>query len=370
MRILIATGIYPPQIGGPATYSKLIYSELPKKEIDVDVASFGDYISKPKFISHLLYFFELIKKAQNVDVVYAQDPVSVGLPALLASQICRKKLVLKIVGDYSWEQGVQRFGVVDSLDTFSKNYQKYSWKVKVMKKIEKYVADGAHTIVTPSNYLKSIIVNWGVDSSKINVIYNGFNPSEIKSPKSTLRNKHNIHGTTLISVGRLVPWKGFGTLIDIMPRLLNELPDINLIIVGDGPELENLKSKIKDLKLEDKITLLGKLEQSKLFEYIKASDVFILNTSYEGFSHQILETMALGTPIITTDVGGNPEAIKHLETGILTPFDDKERLIQGVIDVIRNPASREHMVTQAKKKVREFTDEKMLETISHLLKNI
>jgi glycosyltransferase involved in cell wall biosynthesis len=370
MKILIATGIYPPQIGGPATYSKLLYDELPKRGIDVSVLSFGDFIDKPKLIRHVLYFFELLKKGKDADIIYAQDPVSVGLPALLASQILRKKFVLKIVGDYAWEQGVQRFNVADNLDVFSKNHDRYSRSVKMLKQIEKYVASGAGTIVTPSEYLKTIITNWGIDSSKIKVIYNGFNPSEVRSAKSVLRNKHSLHGTVIISVGRIVPWKGFGSIIEIMPLILKELPDAKLLIVGEGPDLENLKIKSENLQLNDRVTFTGKLDQSKLFEYIKASDVFVLNTSYEGFSHQIIETMALGTPIITTDVGGNPEAIKDRNTGLLVPFDDKERFLQGIVDIIRDSTLREKMVSEAKKKVKEFTDEKMLEKIAELLKNL
>jgi hypothetical protein len=71
MRILVATGIFPPQIGGPATYSKLLYDELPKRGIDVEIASFGDYIDKPKLVRHFLYFLELLRKAPDADLVYA-----------------------------------------------------------------------------------------------------------------------------------------------------------------------------------------------------------------------------------------------------------------------------------------------------------
>lgn len=369
MKVLIATGIYPPQIGGPATYSKLLYDELPKRGIEIEVASFGDYINKPKLIRHMLYFFELLKKAQTADIIYAQDPVSVGLPALFASQIRQKKFVLKIVGDWAWEQGVQRFKVSDTLDDFSKSYQKHPWQVKMFKKIEKYVADGAHTIVTPSRYLKTIITNWGVKPDKIYVIYNGFNPSDIKSTKPALRKKLSLYGMTLISIGRLVPWKGFGTLIDILPRIKKDIPDIHLVIVGDGPLEAELKARVAP-EAKENVTFVGRLSQAVLFEYIKAADIFVLNTSYEGFSHQILETMALGTPIITTDVGGNPEAIQHRQTGILTPYDDKDALIRGVLDIIRDATLREHMARDAKKKVREFTDEKMLENITELLKKI
>lgn len=370
MRILLATGIYPPQIGGPATYSKLIYDELPKRGIDVDIASFGDFILKPKIIRHFLYFLELIKKGQDVDFIYAQDPVSVGLPALIASQILKKKFILKIVGDYAWEQGVQRFGVKDNLDDFSKSYQKHSVQVKTLKKVEKYVADGADLIITPSNYLKTVISNWGVDSKKIKVVYNGFRFDEIKTTKVSLRKKYNLHGTILISIGRLVPWKGFSGLVDMMVNLKKEIPDSILLIAGDGPDMEGLKSQVTGHNLQDSVIFLGRLDQKILFEYIKASDLFVLNTHYEGFSHQILETMALGTPIITTDVGGNPEAIKNNETGVLVAYNDVEALKTKAIDLIRNPNVTGSMVRKAKEKVKSFTDEKMLEELSSILINL
>ena len=116
MKILLATGIFPPQIGGPATYSKLLYDELPKRGIDVEIATFGDYLDKPKIIRHFLYFLELLRKAPDVDLIYALDPVSVGLPALFAAQVRKKKFVLRIAGDYAWEQGSQRWNVSDTLD--------------------------------------------------------------------------------------------------------------------------------------------------------------------------------------------------------------------------------------------------------------
>src|SRR3989338_9957691 len=93
--ILICTGIYPPDIGGPATYSKLLFDELPKRGVGVDVLSFGQVRHLPKIIRHIIYFFKALKIGKRADIIFAQDPVSVGLPAMLAAKILRKKIYIE-----------------------------------------------------------------------------------------------------------------------------------------------------------------------------------------------------------------------------------------------------------------------------------
>jgi len=370
MKILIATGIYPPAIGGPATYSKLLHDELPPRGFDVSVCNFGDVLGYPKIIRHIAYFFKIINAARCVDVIYAQDPVSVGFPAFLAAQARNKKFVLKIVGDYAWEQGVQRFGVTETLDDFSKVSEKYSLAVRVMKKIQKYVADGADAVVTPSEYLKKIISNWGVEKGKINVIYNGFDMAIPKSSKSAIRHKLGLTGTIIVSAGRLVPWKGFSALIEAFSEVKRVIPDAALFIAGEGPLRHELEEKVRELGLFESITFLGKTPQEKLFEYVRAADIFVLNTGYEGFSHQLLETMALGTPIITTPVGGNVELIEDGKTGIFAPYDDKAKISEKIISLVRDPAFAENISHAAKDRVKDFSDERMLQNLAEFFKKI
>src|SRR3990167_7909869 len=105
MRIVIATPLYPPEIGGPATYAKLLFEGLPEKGIEVELVKFSDVRHLPKIIRHIAYFLRVLKAARNANVVLALDPVSVGLPAMKAAQKARKPFVVKIVGDYAWEQG-------------------------------------------------------------------------------------------------------------------------------------------------------------------------------------------------------------------------------------------------------------------------
>src|SRR3989344_6965870 len=100
-KVLIATPLYPPEIGGPATYASVLEKELPKRGIEVEVLAFREVRSLPKIVRHGAYFLRCIAKGRDCDIIFAQDPVSVGLPALLASKFMRKRFIVKIVGDYA-----------------------------------------------------------------------------------------------------------------------------------------------------------------------------------------------------------------------------------------------------------------------------
>jgi len=363
MKILITTGIYPPDIGGPATYSKLLFDELPKRGIEVEVLSFGEVRHLPKIIRHLVYFFKVIKRAKGVNIIYAQDPVSVGLPTMLANKFLRKRFFIRIAGDYAWEQGVQRFGVKDSLDTFSlKN--NYGLFVKFFKKIQFWVAKRADQIIVPSHYFKGVIVNWGIQPEKINVIYNGIqlmsqNHLEVGPPSENEK--------VLLSVGRLVLWKGFKVLIEIMPEILKEIPELKLVIVGSGPQKEELEKTIKELNLENEVVLTGQLEKEEVLGYMQKSDVFVLNTRYEGFAHILLEASNIKIPIITTDIGGNPELIENNHEGVLVKPNDREAIKNAVIKVFQDSAFREKIVQNAYLKSKQFSIQNTLDNLDKLL---
>ncbi|QQG42844.1 MAG: glycosyltransferase family 4 protein [Candidatus Giovannonibacteria bacterium] len=356
-RVLIATGIFPPEAGGPATYSKILLDELPKKNFGARVLNFRSVRRWPKIIRHFIYGLKLMAYGRNADIIFAQDPVSVGLAAAIAAKILRKKFLLKIVGDYAWEQGVQRFGVKEVLDEFLKNKPphqkfwcggKYRWEVELLRKVQKFVANRAEKIVVPSEYLRKVVRQWGINHDNIHVVYNTFEwPTNLVKPgfrdyksdkQDYLQNpiKFKNKKRVLLSAGRLVPWKGFSALIEILPQLLNDFPNLRLIIVGSGPEKDKLKSQVINQKLEKEAILTGSVPRQELLECLSSADVFALNTAYEGFSHLILEAMALGAPIVTTKVGGNPEIIKG-ENGFLVGFNDKEALYRKIYELLTNP---------------------------------
>ncbi|MBX4200313.1 glycosyltransferase family 4 protein [Candidatus Parcubacteria bacterium] len=368
IRILIATGLFPPQVGGPATYSKLLLEKLPERGFEIKIQSFGWVLGFPKIIRHVVYFFKVFFSGITADIIYAQDPVSVGLPALIAAKILRKKFYIKIVGDYAWEQGSQRAGVTDLLDQFSTEFNKYPPLVRILKRVQFFVASHADKVIVPSKYLKMIISNWGVNPQKITVIYNAFHAPHINGTKEEYRKELGWKGTIIISAGRLVPWKGFDTLISLMHEIAEKIPDAHLYIAGDGPDKNYLESKVKETKTSKYVTLLGRVKQEELFKQIKASDLFVLNTSYEGLSHQLLEVMALETPIVTTRAGGNTETVDDQKSGILLGYNDREAIKEAIISVLSDSDLREKFVSNGKKKLEFFGEERMLGEISAFLK--
>ena len=118
MKVLIATGIYPPESGGPATYAKLLRDELPKYGIEVAVLAFREVRHFPKLVRHLAYAWKVFRMGRGMDAIYAQDTMSVGVPTRLANVFLRKKNIVRVPGDHVWEQGMQRYGITDTLDTF------------------------------------------------------------------------------------------------------------------------------------------------------------------------------------------------------------------------------------------------------------
>lgn len=339
-KILIAADILPPVAGGPATYAVNLANELSKEDLLSAVVSLTNGSEKEKIVGELLavnsdnkiikyfqYFYYLLRKSFSSDVIYAMGPVNSGLAACLVSFICRKKFVLKIVGDYAWEQGVSRFNVKDSMDDFQ-NRNNYSLLVKLLRLIERFVAKMSDIIIVPSEYLKKIVVGWGVNSEKVKVVYNAV------SFKAVYPEKKEDNERWLVSVARLMPWKGMDVLIKIMPGLLEKFPDLKLKIVGDGPERKNLEKIIKDLNLEKNVVLLGNLSREKTLSYIHVADIFVLNSGYEGLSHVILEAMSLGRYVLASDIGGNSEIVLH-GLGELFSYNNFEQIKNKVEDCLK-----------------------------------
>lgn len=353
MKVLIATPLYPPEIGGPATYSKILADELPKRAVEVEILSFSEVRPLPKIVRHIAYFLRCIGKGRDCEIIYAQDPVSVGFPAVLAAKLMRKRFILKVVGDFAWEQYQQMENVkisssadpssggkvqngnskLTNLEEFQD--ERFDWKTEVRRKVERYVARQAEKVIVPSEYLKEILIKWGVRPEKIIVIYNAFEPAGNLPPKEELRTKFGLTGKVLISAGRLVPWKGFVELIRAVRDLRTEFPDLKLFIAGDGPDMGRLVDLISDLQITDQVSLLGELSRRDLLERVKAADTFVLNTGYEGFSHILLEVALIGTPIITTDVGGNKEFLRDF-SAVKVGYNNREDLKRAIREVLKN----------------------------------
>ena len=378
-KILIATGIFPPDIGGPASYTKTLGAKLGSSATILtysSVWSFKDDKNQsfkivrvwgkwPIWIKHFIFGTKLIFMARKCDVIYALNVWSAGFPCLITSYVFRKRFVIRIVGDYAWEVGVGKGKVKLLIDDFQK-IKKTGW-VGSLHKFQSLICKKADTVIVPSEYLAGIVHGWGIPKDKIKVIYNGVDFKSSELSKEEARRKIGIFGHLILSAGRLVPWKGFRMLIKIMPRVLEINQAFRLVIVGDGPDRKVLESMVRNLGLSNKVYLVGKKTQEELAVYMAAADMFVLNTGYEGFSHQILETMSAGVPVITTAVGGNKEVIEQGENGFLVKYNDEFNLVEAIRSLWNSPELGEEFKEKSKKTLEKFSSEKMFsETIKYL----
>jgi len=349
MKIIIASGIYPPDSGGPATYSQLIAREFNDQEIKISLICYSDKYEEndkdEKFKTirilrkqntlkrYFNYFKNLLKLAKKADVIYAQGPLAAGLPAMLVAKILHKKFIVKIVGDYAWEQYQNQSSGSDLIDEFQN--KKYDWKTELRRKIQRRVVNGANKVIVPSEYLKKIVIGWRINADKINVIYNAFKGVENVIPEQ-------LEGDIIISAGRPEPWKGFNTLKEILPDLLKENSNFKLMIETKMPHKE-------------------------LMARFKGSDIFVLNTGYEGLSHLLLEAMACGLPIITTNVCGNPEVIRNEENGLLIEYNNKQQLKNAILRLWKDEVLRKKFIENGYKTLEKFKLERMINETKKIL---
>jgi len=376
-RILILTGVFLKTVGGPPTILKALNKELIKKGYEITVLTFGKKIETkeypysvkvvcdkwPPFLKGLIYLIKGLILGLKSDIIYNQDLYTPGFTGLIIKKILRKKLVTRFVGDSAWEIALNRGETTDDIMDFQIN--KYSKIIERRKKIRKNILENSDKVIVVSNFLKKLAMKIGVQEERIKVIYNSIDFLDIiGDSKVDLKKELNITDKVILTNARLTPWKGVDMLIKIMPQLIKKYEKIRFIIISEGPERKNLEKLAVDLDVEEHVFFAGRVSRELVVEYLKISDVFVLNTNYEGMSHVLLEAMKVGVPIITTKAGGNPETIKDKETGLLIDYRDKVQWIDAINKILDNPELSEKLVNNAKEDLKRFNwDNLVQETI-------
>ena len=331
MKLFIASGIFHPEAGGPATYLHELLPELVKRGHDVRVLTFSDQhhddLTYPYPVTRVLRralplrMFDYARAARPLwawaDVAYLH---TLGLPLYGDHHAPR---VGKIVGDVAWERAVRKGWIAPSEDIDTYQTKRYSGRVMADRERRAREARALEGVIVPSEYLKRMVVGWGVDAAKVQVIYNALPPetNTLEITQAEARRRLGLpDAPTVLTVGRLLPWKGVDHLIDA----LGAVPDVRLIVAGDGAMLDALKEQAADLG--ERMVFLGNVSREQMPLYMKAADYVALYSGYEGLSHTLLESLRVGTPVIASDKGGNPEVVQHGVNGLLVPYVDVEAL--------------------------------------------
>ena len=365
MKILITVGIYPPDIGGPASFVPKIANLLSQNNYEVTVICLSDsnlqdnetykvkrvLRNQNLLIRWLKTIILFVFNGRNAECIFVN-----GLPmeSYIANIFLRKKIVRKIVGDWAWERGRNKGLIEDSFDEFQLN--SHNLHLEIAKFSRGWTATKADIVITPSRHLSNVVKNWGVKADRLKVIYNG---TRITNNEF---NKLNSNIIKLITVGRLAPWKNVDSIIEAVHLLKNQDLKINLIIVGSGPEDLNLKKQVNNLNLTNEVIFTGQKKYSDLKEYYKSADIYIQASGYEGLPHVLLEAINFDLAIISTPIGGTNEILQDGKNGFILdlekgikPNSKNEKNI--ILEAVNNKKLTEEKRVNAKKLLNSKFDE-------------
>ena len=355
MDILITVGIFPPDIGGPASFVPKISKYLINKGHNIKIICLSDkehldykdefsVIRINRNLPIISRWFKTIVKIYNVskksDLIFVNG---LGTEATIANLFSRKKVIRKIVGDPVWERVYNKKLINESFDDFQEN--KHGIFISLQKIIRNWSINKSNLIITPSQHLKTFINKIGVDN-KILVINNGVTIQETNNKVF----QNSI--IQLLVVSRLVTQKNIDSIIKAVKVMENE--GIILNIVGDGSEINNLKNLVENYELEEKVNFIGKIENAKLNEYLSNADIFVQASNYEGLPHSILEAINYEIPILSTEVGGCSVLLNKGERGYIIPLPISET---GISDGIRTIINNKKEAMSKAKVAKEFLNQ-------------
>jgi glycosyltransferase involved in cell wall biosynthesis len=339
MNVLLVTGIFPPDHGGPATYVPRLADALARRGHQVQVVCWSDSLEHDDS-SHGFRVFRIPRRrgrayrlARTVRVIAAlarrSDVVlatGLQLETAIASFFTATPIVFKVVGDSAWERASARGWFAGTMEEYQRAHKTLG--MRLFDAMRTLPLLRAAAVIVPSQYVGRLIESWGHAAERTSVIPNAAYP--ITGAPEDFR-LSTFAGATIVTVGRLIPLKG----IDDLLMMVAGTPDWRIVVVGDGPRRDHLERLAIEQELGDRALFTGALSPSGVEQVLRQADVFVLNSTGEGLSHVLLEAMRAGLPVVATAVGGNPEVVSDGVTGFLVPVGNRAALqlaIQRALD--------------------------------------
>ena len=366
----MTVGIFPPDIGGPATFVPKIakyFQDQLNYEIEILTLSDNknlnindDFSVKridrnlPIIYRWLKTIFTIYKLGKNKDLIFVNG---LGTEATIANIFLKKKIIRKIVGDPVWERAYSKAKISESFDEFQ--VKNYGFSISFQKKVRSFSIKKSDIVVTPSQHLKNFILNLGF-KNKIEIINNGvFIPEE----NTNIFTNDQINITI---VSRLVSHKNIKKII----RAISDLNDplIYLNIIGDGPELNQLQKISLESNNKDNIIFHGKLNRDEINHIFLNSDIYIQASNYEGLPHSLLEAMSYGIPVLCTPVGECKDILGNEDRGYILDLPvSKNNIKSKIIEII----GEKNIANKKGERGKDFINEKYNLTNSfNLYKNL
>jgi len=205
------------------------------------------------------------------------------------------------------------------------------------------------------------------------IIYHGVNLAEHSEKDFAIRRQFVVKGEVrLLVAGRIVEIKGVHTVIEALPSIIRALPEARVIltILGDDhdqPYMERLHARIAEMEVADMVNFVKPVVEEDLFNLFQNYDIYLFPSLYEPFSLTLIHALAAGIPTIASNVGGNPEIVHHMQTGMLFPKGNAQKLAEAVIRLVLNVNLRQSISEKARKMASHYTFGKMLGEVEKYL---
>ena len=347
MRIVFLTGIWPPDIGGPATHGPDFARFLRDRGHDVRVVTMGDSEptelpvpvesvarGRPFVIRYPQVALVGLRLARTTDVLYATATYAAAAAAAIGA---RRPLVAKLVSDPAYERA-WRYGVFrGSLEAFQETSDPRS---VALRRLRTWSLRRACRIVVPSRYLADIAHGWGLDGARIEVLVNPAPPPTDVRPAP-------LEPGTFVFVGRLTHQKALPVLI----AAIGEVDGAKLELVGDGADRRALEDLVATRGLADRVRFVGSLPRDQVLAHLAGARAAVLSSAWENLPHAAVEALSVGTPVVSTAVGGVPEVVHDGENGLLVPPNDPAALAAALRAVLHDDALRSRLAAAAKPSV-------------------
>jgi glycosyltransferase involved in cell wall biosynthesis len=371
VRALVVSGIWPPDVGGPASHAPDVADFLQVRGHAVEVVTTATaapaprpypvhWVSRslPKGVIHLRTAAEVARRARGSDVVYTTGMF--GRSAAGATG-ARRPYVVKLTADPAFERARRRSIVGGDVDEFQGLAG--SIPVRALRLARDLELRGAAHVFTPSEYLRELAVSWGVDPGRVSVLPNPAPPLPELPPREELRRRLELTGGTLAFAGRLTAQKSLGVALEALAGV----EGICLVIAGEGDERVTLERLAADLGVASRVRFLGAQSRDRVVELFRAADAAILSSSWENFPHTVVEALAVGTPVLATTAGGVAEVVHDGENGLLVPAGDAAALGEAVRRYFTDDALRERLRAAAAPSVAAYAPERVFARLEEAL---
>jgi glycosyltransferase involved in cell wall biosynthesis len=362
MRVVFLTGIWPPDVGGPATHGPDFARFLRDRGHDVQVVTMGDSAPTDRpvpvhSVGRRLPFpvrYPLVaatgaRFARDADVIYATATYAAAAAASAAS---RRPLVAKLVSDpayeRAWRYGLHR-GTLEEFQAAGGS------RLRALKRLRDASLRRASRLVVPSRYLADIAAGWNL-GRPIEVLVNPAPPPHEVVPEL-------LEPGTFVYVGRLASQKG----LPIALAALAEVHEARLLVVGDGPERAALGQLAAKLQLDGRVTFAGSRSRDDVLRALAGARAAVLPSLWENLPHAAVEALAVGTPVVATAVGGVPEVVHDDQNGLLVPAGDVQALAAALRRVLDDDQLRDRLAAAAKPSVASIGREPVYTRLEQIL---